>query len=154
MGGRGTLPYRDGYLELTDSHLFVVCDGYLAESLALRHLSDVTLEEAHSFRHRIWGVVAAVALFAPAALALIPEDLAGGLALLAMFRGKVLIAVIFCFFFGLLILWGVVTSQRTSWVRLRYGGGAKLIPLPGVEPHIVEQFVQVVSDAVEDRAKG
>ena len=91
MGGRGTLPYRDGYLELTDSHLFVVRDGYLAESLALRHLSDVTLEEAHSFRHRIWGVVAAVALFAPAALALIPEDLAGGLALLAMFRGKVLI---------------------------------------------------------------
>jgi hypothetical protein len=45
----------------------------------------------------------------------------------------------------------VLTSRRIWWVRVRYGGTPKLIPLPGVEQEMVERFVQILSKEVEDR---
>src|SRR5438105_4376601 len=125
---RETLPYQGGYMSLTDSHLFVVRDGYVAESLLLLHLSDVTAENAHSFRHRVLGIVAAVVLLSPVVGVLLPDDIVGNIAVLALFRGRFGIGLLFAVFFGLYFLWGVLTSRRIWWAHVRYGGTLKLTP--------------------------
>jgi hypothetical protein len=139
-----TLPYQDGYLTLTETHLFVVRGGYLVETLALRHLSGITAGQAQSFRHPLLGLLAAGLLLGPSLALLLPGNIAVNIAVLAFLRGRVGGGVLFAAFFGILFLWGVVTSRRIWWLHLRYSGVRKTLPLPGAEPQRIERFLQSV----------
>jgi hypothetical protein len=150
---RELLPYRQGYLALTDTHLLVVRNRHLVESLALQHLSAVTTEEAHSFRHRLWGLVAALILLAPPLGLLVAGNFAANLALVGLFKGRFGLGLLFAAFFGLMFLWGVVTSRRIWWLQVRYGSARKSVPLPGVEPELLERFVQILDKNVEGQAR-
>lgn len=137
------LEYDKGYLALTDTHLIVARGGYVAESLALQHLSSVAVEEAHSFRHRILGLAVGLAL-----LAMGTGACAGDFNLMAMFRWRMGIGAIFAVLFGIVFLFSAVMSRRIWWLRVRYGSTPKLIPLAGAAQNSVEQFARVLDDAV------
>lgn len=141
---RQTLAYQRGHLTLTDTHLFVVRDGSVAESLALRHLSEPSTEEAHSFRHRVWGLGAGIFFLVPAAALLLPAGVVDKVAVLALFQTKVGLAVVFTMFFGFLFLWGVFRSRRIWWLRIRYGSTTKLLALPGVDPEALGEFMAML----------
>jgi hypothetical protein len=143
---RHTLSYHKGYLALTSTHLIVARGGYLAESLALQHLSVIGVEEAHSFRHRILGLLAGLAL-----LAVGTGVCTGDFALLGAFHGRLGIGAVFGVFFGIVFLATVAMSRRIWWLRVRYGGTTKLIPLAGAEQEVAERFMAILSMAVEDR---
>jgi hypothetical protein len=140
---RQMLEYRDGYLALTDTHLVVVRGGYVAESLALKHLSSVSVEEAHSFRHRILGLTVGLALIAMGSGAC-----AGDFNLLAMFRWRVGIGAIFALLFGVVFVFSALGSRRIWWLRVRYANTPKRVPLAGAEQTAVEQFATVVCNSV------
>ena len=105
-----SLPYQGGYLALTETHLVVVQRQRVAEYLAFAHLGEARAEQAHSFRHRGWGIVCGALLLVPSVAVL----LAGGnnFAAWGLFRGKLGFAALFGAFFGLLFLGGVLHSRR------------------------------------------
>jgi hypothetical protein len=134
-----TLHYDGGHLALSKTHLLVARGNHVAESLALRHLAEARVEEAHSFRHRVGGLIAGIGLlvFGIAACA-------AGVNLLQAFRGKIGIGAIISIAFGIAFLVPVVTSRRIRWLRIRYGAATKLIPLPGVDLDSADQFVSMI----------
>jgi hypothetical protein len=144
---RSTLPFRKGYLALSDTHVLVVRDDTVTERLALKHLSHVAVEQAQSFRYRTIGFIVGLLLLVPVFTLLIPADIAANLAVLAMLRGRVAVGVFFCGFFGVLFLWGALTSRRIWWLRLRYAGVPKLLPLPNVEEEALVQFAGLLAEA-------
>ena len=138
---RHSLIYDRGYVAMTDTHLLVVEDSVVAEFLAFEHLAKVSTEEAHSFRHRIMGIVAALILLIPSVVVLSAAAARGNPAILGF---KIGMGAVFGFCFGLLFLWGICRSRRICWMCVRYANAIKLIPLPGVERERLEQFVQVL----------
>jgi hypothetical protein len=146
-----TIEYTGGYLELTDTHLYVVRGKYRVGTMALRHISSVSAEEAQSFRHRVWGLVFGILFLLPAASMVLPGDIIGNLAVLGFFRGKLGIAVAFTALFGVLCLWGVFTSRRIWWLRIQYGRTLKLIPVPGVGQESIEQILGIINKVIGER---
>jgi hypothetical protein len=150
---RQMLPYQRGYLALTSTHLLVVRNEYLAESFALKHVSAVATDEAHSFRHRVLGLIAGLILLAPPLALLLTDNAVGGLARLVFFwRGRFAFGVLFLGLFGLLFLWQVLASRRIWWLHLRYGRVPKSVPLPGVDPESLEGFVKALGGQINGNA--
>ena len=145
------LPYRNGQLALTSTHLLVVHGKYVVQSLALKHIAAVSTEEAQSFRHRLWGLLAAGVLLIPSIALYVAGNFAGNVALLAMFKGRAALGLLFMTFMGLYFLWGVVTSQRIWWLHVRYANVLKLAPLPGVDSEGLEQFVEILGKLMHGR---
>lgn len=139
-----SLPFRGGRVTLTPAYVLVIHEEQQTESLALKHLSAITMEEAHSFRHRFLGTVIGIGFLfivvAPIAAAPWREN--GGI---VIFNVSGMVIAGCSGFFSLVFLCNVVTSRRIWWLRLRYGNARKLIPLPDVDPLEAEQFVQRVS---------
>jgi hypothetical protein len=138
-GYREELAFAGGRLVLTDSHLVTVnAKGIVTASFDLAQTGNIRLEEHHSFRHRGLGMIAAVALLVPSLWFLIAVIVSGNWPVLGTHLG---VAVFFGLLFGTLFLYGVLASRRIPWLRLTCDGVEKMIPLPGVEKHDVEQFL-------------
>jgi hypothetical protein len=146
---REALLFDGGFVVLTDTHVRVVRRKDVAESLLLKHLSSVDTEVAHSFRHRILGFLVATLLLG-ASLAVVVRAIAlGDMGVFTIVRGRVGVGLLCMVFFGLLFLWGVVTSRRVWWITVRYGGTRKLIPLPGVDDGALERFLQILKREID-----
>jgi hypothetical protein len=137
-----TLPYRNGQLARTTTRLLVVHGKYVVQSLALKHITAVSTEEAQSFRHRVW--VPSIGLY-------VAGNFAGNVALLAMFKGRAALGLVFMTFMCLYFLWGVITSQRILWLHVRYANVLKLAPLPGVDSQGLQQFVEILGERMHGR---
>jgi hypothetical protein len=146
-----TLPYRNGQLALTSTHLLVVHGKYVVQSLALKHIAAVSTEEAQSFRHRVWGLLAAGVLLIPSIALYVAGNFADNAALLAMFKGRAALGLLFMTFMGLYFLWGVITSQRIWWLHVRYANVRKLVPVPAVDSGGLEKFVEMLGERIHAR---
>ena len=153
---RATLSFRGGHVELTNSHLMVVRGNYLTDFLALRHISDPAIKQSHSCGHRFWAIVAGTILLAPVVGLCLPGDIASRFELLGQIRGRLgfllPFAIFFMALFGLVFLWGAVTSRRIWWLTLRYGTTMKYIPLAGAEPNEVERFLGLIINEIKHTA--
>lgn len=149
-----TLAYDGGFALLTDSELLVHRESRIAENLLLKHISNVAAEEAHSFRHRGCGLAIGIVLLLPGIVVLAPDWWDDVVAMLALFRGRFLVGVLFAAIFGFMFLYGALTSRQIPWIRLRYGTTLKLIPLPGADPIAVEKFVRLVDKKLKAPGKG
>jgi hypothetical protein len=144
---RQVLPYRKGFLGITDTHLIAIRGDYRVEKLLFKHLSAVQAEQAHSFRHRVVGMVATVILL------VFGVGVLGGPAFhLNVDDVRLALAGIFAIIFGLVILFGVATSRRIWWLSVKYGSTYKLMPLPGVDLEAIEPFLQVLREEIKNQA--
>lgn len=144
------LRYDDGYVALTETHMQVVRDGRMMENLAYKHIASASIEEAHSFRHRVFGLIAGICLLIlPVGLlisaATLPDQAVQALDLDRL-SGLSLVGLMCGILFGLVFLWGVITSRRIWWLRVQYGKMPKLIPLAGAGQLDVEEFLEALWD--------
>ena len=68
-----------------------------------------------------------------------------------MMRGLVGDILFFSPIFSLVILWGVLSSQRIHWLRVCYAGVRSRIPIPGAFHNEREEFLAAVRDAIQPR---
>ena len=124
--------YRDGSVALTDSHLlFLRPDDTVRLAFALEHVSEVTVEFEHSFRHRTLGLLCAVVLFAVSVFFLGIFQFGDAVGL-PRTTGRIGIAGLFAFLFGMLFLLGVLRSRRVHWLCFRYARVRRQFDLPDV----------------------
>src|SRR6516165_24777 len=103
---REILSYHGGNLVLTPTHLLVANENnVVSSSFELAKTVALRVEEHHSFRHRGWGMLAAVALLIPTLSCLLTVIMAGNWAVFGTHLG---LAILCGLFFGILFLYGVL----------------------------------------------
>lgn len=143
--------YDHGEVVLTRSHLlFLHPDSRVEFSFALEHLSDAASELAHSFRHRLLGLIVGFALLLFGLIALAGFFLANMLNNLAVAPrtiGRFGIAGGFCLGFGVIFLYGALSSRQVYWLRFCYAGVRRQLPLPGVSTEALDRLVELLQEA-------
>ncbi len=139
------LPIHRGKIVLTETHLQVERDARLKESHALKHISDVTIEETHSFRHRVFGLLAGLSLLITSLIVILPQHRQGDV----VFHGRGTEVMLFMAFMGIVFLIAVLRSRVIWWLRFRYAGVSRFVPLPEVEYDTLEHFRSILQKAID-----